>query len=231
MFGSAASVSGRRRRGEDIREAIVVGGMRGPVPLARFEPCGPPASALGTPLPETPGGSPSGRGKALPAAPAPSPSEPVSAGLVSSTGPAGVSADAAEGGDEGRARDGRAETGGVDGGEKKEEKEEEEAAVGDAAGEIRQSLKLDTPNPYEDFDAAHDRDFFTAKTVELDCKTPGSVFNFCRPRTGTVYESARGNPAGFFNDDDDAVQDPPRGEAVGCSVIPMEEGKGGCTIS
>lgn len=58
------------------------------------------------------------------------------------------------------------------------------------------------PNPYEDFDELHDRDYFTARTAQLDCKTPGGIFNFCRPRSGTVYQSANGSGPGFFSDAD-----------------------------
>ena len=55
-------------------------------------------------------------------------------------------------------------------------------------------------NPYEDFDELHDRDHFNAARVELDCRTPGGLFHFCRPRSGTVYESAKGPGPGFFSE-------------------------------
>lgn len=67
---------------------------------------------------------------------------------------------------------------------------------------LRQKKCAQTPvsNPYEDFDEVHDREHFSAAVVELDCKTPGGMFNFCRPRSGTVYESAKGPGPGFFSE-------------------------------
>lgn len=41
--------------------------------------------------------------------------------------------------------------------------------------------------------------------VELDCKTPRDVLNFCRPRSGTNYESVKGSGPGFFEHEDDGV--------------------------
>ncbi|CAN0324611.1 unnamed protein product, partial [Laminaria digitata] len=60
-------------------------------------------------------------------------------------------------------------------------------------------------NPYEDFDAIHDQDNFKGTNVELDCRTPRDVLNFCRPRSGTNYESAKGAGPGFFESEDDGV--------------------------
>ncbi|CAM9667874.1 unnamed protein product, partial [Ectocarpus sp. 13 AM-2016] len=97
------------------------------------------------------------------------------------------------------------------------EEEDKELAV--ESREAPEALRLDDmPNPYEDFDELHDRDYYTARTVQLACKTPGDIFNFCRPRSGTVYQSASGSGPGFFSDADDgnvageAIED---GGAVG----------------
>lgn len=101
------------------------------------------------------------------------------------------------------------------------------------------------PNPYEDFDELHDRDYYAARTVQLDCKTPGGIFNFCRPRSATVYESAKGSGPGFFSDADDGnvVREATNNGSVvkkavcqqedcGLSEAPADEPpKGGCTIS
>lgn len=111
------------------------------------------------------------------------------------------------------------------------------------------------PNPYEDFDELHDRDYSTARTVQLDCKTPGDIFNFCRPRSGTVYQSANGSGPGFFSDADHGnvvgeaikngsvvVKATNNGSIVGKASCQQEDcglrgapadepPKGGCTIS
>ncbi|CAM9508212.1 unnamed protein product [Ectocarpus sp. 8 AP-2014] len=81
--------------------------------------------------------------------------------------------------------------------------EEEDKGLAEESVEAPEALRLDDmPNLYEDFDELHDRDFYTARTVQLDCKTPGDIFNFCRPRSGTVYQSANGSGPGFFSDAD-----------------------------
>lgn len=88
------------------------------------------------------------------------------------------------------------------------------------------------PNPYEDFDELHDRDHFNAATVELDCKTPGGVFNFCRPRSGTVYESARGTGPGFFSEGVPATGDDRHEHGVASPVgVGLSDAHQGCTIA
>lgn len=86
-------------------------------------------------------------------------------------------------------------------------------------------------DPYEDFDQLHDRDHFSAATVELDCRTPGGMFNFCRPRSGTVYESAKGAGPGFFSEAP-AATGASRQEQDGASPVEgLSDAHQGCTIS
>lgn len=56
-------------------------------------------------------------------------------------------------------------------------------------------------DPYEDFDGNHDRDNFTVAIADVDCKNPQSMLNIYRPRSGLVYESAKGARPGFFTKD------------------------------
>ncbi|CAN0094691.1 unnamed protein product [Ectocarpus sp. 4 AP-2014] len=134
--------------------------------------------------------------------------------------------------------------------------EEEDKGLTVESGAAPEALRLDDmPNPYEDFDQLHDRDYYTAPTVQLDCKTPGDIFNFCRPRSGTVYQSASGSGPGFFSDADngnvvvEAIKNGSvvgkatnNGSIVGKTSCRQEDGgrrgapadeppKGGCTIS
>ncbi|CBJ26982.1 hypothetical protein Esi_0051_0072 [Ectocarpus siliculosus] len=124
--------------------------------------------------------------------------------------------------------------------------EEEDKGLAEKSVGAPEALRLDDmPNPYEDFDELHDRDYYTARTVQLDCKTPGDIFNFCRPRSGTVYQSASGSGPGFFSDADsgnvvgEAINN---GSIVGKASCQQEDcgrrgapadepPKGGCTIS
>eukprot|EP00903_Cladosiphon_okamuranus_P014503 g13453.t1 len=132
----------------------------------------PPEAALDLPLPATPVGSPDT--KVSPAAPASSSMDP------SEVSEMVLSAGLDDGGEKSAGDDGLAVT----------------------SGEIQGALALNTPvsNPYQDFDELHDREHFGAAVAELNCKTPGGVFNFCRPRSGTVYESAKGPGPGFFSE-------------------------------
>ncbi|CAM9252521.1 unnamed protein product [Ectocarpus sp. 12 AP-2014] len=127
-----------------------------------------------------------------------------------------------------------------------EDCEEEDKELAVESREAPEALRLDDmPNPYEDFDELHDRDYYTARTVQLDCKTPGDIFNFCRPRSGTVYQSASGSGPGFFSDADDGSavgKATDNGSIIGKTSCQQEEcgrrgapadepPKGGCTIS
>ncbi|CAB1115629.1 unnamed protein product [Ectocarpus sp. CCAP 1310/34] len=124
--------------------------------------------------------------------------------------------------------------------------EQEDKGLAVERGEAPEALRLDDmPNPYEDFDELHDRDYYTARTVQLDCKTPGDIFNFCRPRSGTVYQSANGSGPGFFSDADDGNvvgKATNNGNIIGKTCCQQEDcgrrgapaddpPEGGCTIS